>query len=218
MVPGQSDSEGPIEVTWSSAIVQIGTLWESIWECWSWGQHRGIPPLLQWRPSGPERVSDLPQPAQSSWLEPGLALGHLPFHPGILLLPPDPPTLLNSYTLFQAGSSVRPRRPITGCTHHCPAVRVSWPWALRGWGPGPLPHLQCQGPGLQCGGRPSCWAFLIINLRARGPGLVNRPRGPRPSHSSPLLITNWGDQGHTLPRRGCSAGPAASSGSLWGLG
>lgn len=62
--PGQSDSEGPVEVTWSSAIVQIGTLWESIWECRSWGQQRDLPHLLQWRPSGPERGSDLPQITQ----------------------------------------------------------------------------------------------------------------------------------------------------------
>lgn len=90
------------------------------------GTHRGLLHLLQ------KGTVTCPESPRSSVSEPGLALGRLPFYPGILLLHSDSPTLLNSYTLFQAGSSVRPCCPIAGCTHRCPAVRVSWLWALRG--------------------------------------------------------------------------------------
>lgn len=115
--------------------------------------------------------------------------------------------------LFQAGGSIRPCCPHHSSTHHCPVARVPRLRAL--WGRGQssftrFPVLRAQAPE-PCGGQ-SCRAFVIINLRASDPGLLVRPLGPRPSHSSPLLITNRECRGHTALRRDWAAAQSGQSG------
>lgn len=58
------------------------------------------------------------------------------------------PTVLNSYIVFQAGSSVRPHCPITAHTHHCPVARVSRLRAPQRLGPGSLHQVSsAENPG-----------------------------------------------------------------------
>lgn len=131
-----------------------------------------------------------PKSPRKSVVEPGLVLGPLLLHLGILFLHPNP---LHSpeCILFQAGGSIRPCCPITGSSHHCPVARVPRLRALWGMSEGSFtrfPVLRAQAPEL-CG-RQSCRDFVIINLRTIDRGLLVRPLGPRPTHISPLLITN----------------------------
>lgn len=156
---------------------------------------------MQWRPRGSERGSDLPQITQevSGRARPRGSS----FLPWDLSLAPKSPTLLNSYILFQAGSSIRPCCPHDKLHTSLYQVEFSGCGLPEGRAQGPFtrsPMLRAQAPELLRCGRQSCKAFVTINLRASDPGLLVRPLGPRP-HSP--LITQWGGQSHSAPRRDC---------------
>lgn len=67
------------------------------------------------------------------------------------------------------------------------------------------PTIQGLEPGCTAIWQATCRAFVIINLGLVTLSWWSMTLESRPSHRSPLLITNWAQV--TLLQRGCSTGP-----------